>query len=75
MPRNIITIVPKINTNAAKRTKYTKPADILWINAYVGKMDLFKAYSRNILSDNFKGTTPVYLINLLIMGFETYSQW
>ena len=75
MPRNIITIVPKINTNAAKRTRYTKPADILRINAYVGKMDLFKVYSRNILSDNFKVTNPVYLINLLIMGFETYSQW
>ena len=74
MARKIIANVPKINVNAAKRTKYTKSADILWMNAYVGKIDLSKEYSMNILSDNFKGTKALYLINLLIIGLETYSQ-
>ena len=75
MLRSMITKVPKINVNAAKRIKYSKPVDILLMNTYVGKTDLFRVYSRNILSDNLKGTNPVYLINLLIIGFETYSQW
>jgi hypothetical protein len=74
MAKKIIANVPKINVNAAMRTKYTKPADIFRINEYVGKIDLSKEYSRNILSDNFKDTKALYLINLLIIGLETYSQ-